>query len=265
MLLPTDLTLYFLHLIRCALNLVQEQSCYVILLYVAPVSTTSTDLLPPPSQQQPDAEFSSIIEQLKKLNFSGVEGLEIARLHGKDSSYITKHVLEEQIDLVLSTISCSRSTAALSFRSKLLQDVLLPVPYGPGFSVPNNLRQIVFVLDVEAKNGLLPNQELIELRRRKECLVSFLLVTKPGFGTDALTQPLSRLHASPMLAKVADSGQVVPQRNFTQGIVAFIKKFEVDLVVNCKKKSMLDHLHLGQKASSSERASATKVPCLSVA
>lgn len=264
MLLPTDLTLYSLHLIRCALNLVQEQSCYVILLYVAPVSTTSTDLLPL-SSQQPDAEFSSAIEQLQKLNFSGIEGLEIARLHGKDSSYITKHVLEEQIDLVLSTISCSHNTAALSFRSKLLQDVLLPVPYGPGFSVPNCLRRIVFVLDVEAKNGLLPNQELIELRRRRECGVSFLLVTKPGFSTDALTQALSRLHASPMLAKVADSGQVVPQRNFTQGIVAFIKKFEVDLVVNCKKKSMLDHLRLGQKASSSERASATKVPCLSVA
>lgn len=264
-LIPTDLTLYSLQLIRYALNLLQNESCHITLLYLTPVTDSITDLLTLPRQQKPEMEFSQALERLRRLHSVEIQDIQVAHKYCANSSDLKQFVRERQIDLVLSTVSRSRNTEALSYFNELLQDIPFPVLYIPEFFAPNSFRKIAFVLDADVKNSALPDKELVDLLWRKECRVTFLLVFKPGTSTDTLTRALASLYSSPLLAEVNYAVHLVQQQDVTEGIISFIDEYEMDLVVSCKKKSMLDYLRLGRQARSRERAITTKVPCLSVA
>lgn len=264
-LIPTDLTLYSLQLIRYALNLIQGESCHITLLYLTPSSDSITDLLTLPRPKRPDEEFHQALERLRRLHSVEIQDIKVAHMYCTDSSDLKQFVREKQIDLVLSTVPQTRTTEALSFFNELLQDVPFPVLHIPEFFAPNSFRKIAFVLDADSKTSALPDQELIDLLWRKESRITFLLVFKPGTSPEKLTQALSKLYDSPVLANVTYSVHLVHQRDVTEGIVSFIDEFEVDLVVSCKKKSMLDFLRPSRQLRSREQAITAKVPCLSVA
>ncbi|RPD44661.1 hypothetical protein DNI29_21265 [Hymenobacter sediminis] len=264
--IPTDFTLYSLHLIRCALNLLQGEICHITLLRLTPVSDSITDLLTMPRvESQPiDPEFLHALERLQKVYALEIEEIAITYLYCDGSQRLNSFLEENKIDLVLNTVPLTQVSEEMRYFNQLVQDAAFPVLYIPEFFEASRFRKVAFVLDAEAKASALPDKALLNLLRRADSRITFLLVFKPGTSADKLKPALDALYSSAALEEVPYSVHLIHQHDITKGVISFIEEFEVDLVVTCKKKSRLSYLRFGQRSHLPNRAITSKVPCLSV-
>lgn len=267
--IPTDFTLYSLHLIRCALNLLQGETCHITLLHVTPFSDSITDLLTLPRPEDKvrdlDPEFTQALQRLQKVYALEIHDIDIAHLYCDSSPRLNSFLEENRIDLVLSSVPLTQVSEQMRYFNRLVKDVSFPVLYIPEFFEPSRFRRVAFVLDAEATGNALPDKALLNLLCRANSRITFLLVFKPGTRTDKLRPALDTLYSSAVLADVPYSVHLIHQRDITEGVINFLEEFEVDLVVTCKKKGRLDYLRFGQRNHLPERAITAKVPCLSVA
>jgi hypothetical protein len=264
--IPTELTLHSLHLVRHALTLLKGETCEITLLHLTPVPSSITDLLLLPREAEKarePAEFRRALERLQKSYALEITRLRVAHLCCDTSLTLQNFLFKHQIDLVLSPVSLTTPSEAMQDFNRLVQDIPCPVLYIPEFFEPTHFRKIAFVLDVEARPSTLPDQALVDLLCRQDYYVTFLLVFVPGTSTATLKQALDELYAAPVLQGVEFAVHLQQQRDLTSGVVAFIEEFAVDLVVTCKKRSLLDYLRRGSRVRA--KALHTKVPCLSVA
>lgn len=264
-LIPTELTLHSLHLVRHILTLLKGETCEITLLHLIPIPTSITDLLLLPCEaekaREPASDFAQALERLQKLYVLEINRIRVAHLCGDTTLTLQNFILKHQIDLVLSPVSLTTPSQALQHFHQLMQDIACPILYIPELFEPTSFRSIVFVLDAEARPSTLPDQALIKLLCRQDYYVTFLLVFTPGTSTATLKQALDELYAAPVLQSVAFAVHL-QQRDLTSGVVAFIEEFAVDLVVTRKKRRLLDYLRGGQCVQA--KAINTKVPCLSV-
>ncbi|GAB2466511.1 hypothetical protein GCM10011375_32770 [Hymenobacter qilianensis] len=267
--IPTELTLYSLNLVKHALTLLKGETCEIILLHHTPLPDSITELLLLPREadkaREPDAEFKKALERLKKSYALEIHSIRVVHLCCDTSLTIKNFVIDNQIDLIMSPVSLTNPSEAMRHFSSLVQDIPFPVLYIPEFFETTQFRKIAFVLDAEVRTNTLPDKALVDLLCRKDYHVTFLLVFAPGTSTVKLKQALDELYAAPVLQGVEFAVHLQQQRDLTTGVVSFIEEFEVDLVVTCKKRSMLDYLRVGRSRSVRDKAINTKVPCLSVA
>lgn len=269
-LIPTDLTLHSLNLIKHALQLLKGEACHIVLLHPVPLPDRNsiTELLMLPRDEglleKPGAAFKKALDRITKAYAIEINSIEISRVYCDSASQINDFVVSNKIDLVLSTVSRTKATDTMSHFNSLVKDVDCPVLYIPEFFEINLFRKIAFVLDTEGKTNSLPDSNLIGLLCRNNYHLTFLLVFRSGANTDKLKHRLDSLYASDDLKKISYSVHLIHERDVTSGVVSFINEFEVDLVVTSKKRSMLSYMWLNKSNGFSDTAINTKVPCLSI-
>ena len=266
--IPTELTLHSLHLVRHALTLLKGETCEITLLHLTPVPTSITDLLLLPREAQqagePSVEFTQALARLQKSYALEINRIRVAHLCCDSSLTLRNFLVKHQIDLVLSPVALATPSEAMQLFNELVPHIPFPVLYIPEFFEPTCFRKIAFVLDAQARPATLPDQALVDLLCRQDYYVTFLLVFAPGTSTALLKQTLDELYAAPVLQGVEFAVHLQQRRDLTSGVVAFIEEFAVDLVVTCKKRSVLDYLRAGRRRVRAKTLH-TKVPCLSVA
>lgn len=269
-LIPTDLTLHSLNLIKYALQLLKGETCQILLLHPIPLpdSNSITELLMLPReeglQKKPGAAFKNALDRIAKAYAIEINSIEISRVYCDSASQISDFVVSNKVDFVLSTVPRTRASDTLSHFNSMVKDVPCPVLYIPEFFEINLFRKIAFVLDTEGKTSSLPDNNLISLLCRNNYHLTFLLVFKSGANTDKLKHTLDSIYSSDELKEVSYSIHLIHERDVTRGVVSFIDEFEVDLVVTRKKRSLLDYLWLDRGRSFSDTAINTKVPYLSI-
>jgi nucleotide-binding universal stress UspA family protein len=265
--IPTELTLHSLHLVRHALTLLKGETCEITLLHVTPVPTSITELLLLPRETEkagePSADFTQALERLRKSYALEISRLRVAHLCCDSALTLKNFLRKHQIDLVISPVALTPPSEVMQHFNQLAADLPFPVLYIPEFFEPTRFRKIAFVLDAQARRTTLPDQALVDLLCRQDYYVTFLLVFAPGTSTATLKQALDELYAAPVLQGVEFAVHLQQRRDLTSGVVAFIEEFAMDLVVTCQRRSLLDYLRVGRRVRA--KALHTKVPCLSVA
>ncbi|SHK75996.1 universal stress protein [Hymenobacter psychrotolerans] len=267
--IPTDLSLYSVHLIRYALNLLQGQTCHITLLQLTPLPDSITDLLtlprPDRAPLERNPEFGKAIARLQRHYALEIEAIQVAHLYYDGAQQLKQYLQELSIDLVLAPVPLTRPAKGAAHLHRLLTNAPCPVLYIPEYGEASKFRRIAVVLDVEAKTPELPEQALMELLSRNEARLTFLLVFKPGRHTDQLQRTLGLLYSAPQLAGITYSVHLVQQRDVTEGVLAFLGEFDIDLVVASEKKRVLGSLRAGSGSAFRQAAITAKVPCLAVA
>lgn len=213
-------------------------------------------------QEKASKAFKNALKRIAKAYAVEINSIQTERIYCNNSSQIRSFIVNNKIDLVLSPVQVTRVSDAISQFNSLVKGVPCPVLYVPELFEINRFRKIALVLDVEDKTDSLPDETLVNLLCRNDYHITFLLVFKPGTSTDRLKHALDVIYSSKMLEGISYSVHLIHEADLTSGVVSFIDEFEVDLVVTCKKKSMLDYLRLGRGFS--PKAINTKVPLLSV-
>lgn len=267
--IPTDLTLFSLNLIKYALHLLKGEPCQIILVQLIPLPDSITELLTMPREEkeQPGANspFASALARLRKSYALEIDDIRVAKVYCDSSLHLKDFVRKNKVDLVLSTVPLTRSSDSLSLFNSLAKDVACPVLYIPEYFEINRFRKIAFVLNADEKTTVLPDETLVNLLCRHDYNFTLLLVSKPGTSASQLQHALDTVYSSPVLKAVRYSIHLIQEHDVTSGVVSFIEEFSVDLVVACKKRSVLSYLRLDKSSRLSDKAIQAKVPCLTVA
>jgi hypothetical protein len=266
--IPTDLTLFSLNLIKYALHLIKGEPCQIILVQLIPLSDSITELLTLPREAAAQAEttpFANALARLQKSYSIEVESIRLVSVYCDSSLHLKDFVRKNKVDLVLSTVPVTSAADDLCLFNKLAKDVSCPVLFIPEFFEINQFRKIAFVLNADEKTTVLPDQTLVNLLCRHDYHFTLVLVSKPGTTAHQLQHALDTVYSSPVLKGVVYSIHLIQEKDVTSGIVSFINEFEVDLVVACKKRSVLSYLRIDKSSRLRDTTIQAKVPCLSVA
>lgn len=268
--IPTDLKLHSLNLIKYALHLLKGETCQIILVHLIPLPDSITELLMLPREEdrleKTNISFTKALARLQKSYAIEINSINIAHVYCDSPLHLENFVLKNKIDLVLSPVPLGKvfSEDTMELFNNLVQDVPCPVLYVPEFFEINRFRKIAFIIDLEERQHAMPDRKLVSLLCRNDYHVTFLVVFKPGTHMDTLKPVFDKVYSGSVYSTINCSLHLIQETDITAGVISFVDQFEVDLVVTCRKKSVFDYLTLGKSRRFRDEAIHSKVPYLAV-
>ncbi|MDQ3290059.1 MAG: universal stress protein [Bacteroidota bacterium] len=268
--IPTDLTIQSLSLIKHGLQIMKGQTCQIILLQLIPIPDSITDLIMLPREEDKLANvntpFHKALDRIRKAYAVEVSKLDVVPLYGDSPLKIRSFVDDNNIDLILCPVKDSKSfeTNGVELFSSLVRDVSCPVLYIPDDTEASPFRKIAYVLDPEDSYTLLVDDLLLNLTSGKDYYVTFLVIFKPGTNIEKLDFVLKKIYLNEKLKEKNCSVHLIQENDFKGGVYTFVEEFKVDLLVTGRKKKFFSNF-FSKKRISSDVTKQTKVPFLTIA
>ncbi|MFT2009376.1 universal stress protein [Pontibacter sp. 13R65] len=267
--IPTDLTVQSLNLIKYGVQVFKGEECQIFLLHLIPLPDSIPELLMLPREEERlekiNTPFQKTLERIKKTFAVEISSLNVIHLYGDSPLKIRNFIDNNSIDLILSPVSGSKNpdTEGLASFSNLIKDVSCPVLYVPDNMEACSFRKIAYVLDTDDKYTLLLDDLLLNLASTKNYYVTFLVIFKPGTNMDRLEYVLNKVYMNEKLKEINCSVHLIQESDFTGGVYTFVEEFKVDLLVTGRKKSLFGNIFT-RKRISSDVAKHTRVPFLTI-
>ncbi|QCR21243.1 universal stress protein [Pontibacter sp. SGAir0037] len=268
--IPTDLTLHSLNLIKYALHLLKGETCQILLVHLIPLPDSITELLMLPRDEnrleKPTESFTKALERLQKSYAIEINSIRVSHVYCDSSLHLQNFIVRNKVELVLCPVPIGKVSAddTMQLFNNLVQDVSCPVLYVPEFFEINRFKKIAFVVDPDDHQSALPDKKLVSLLCKNDYHVTFLVVFKPGTDLENLKPVFDKVYSSQVFSTMSCSIHLLQEDNLTTGVISFIDQFEVDLLVTCKKKSLLDYLPIRKNRRLSQKAIHSKVPYLAL-
>ncbi|QMU29507.1 universal stress protein [Adhaeribacter radiodurans] len=268
--IPTDLTTQSLNLIKYGLEVMQGQTCQIILLQLIPLPDSITDLIMLPREEDKLANihtpFQKALDRIRKSYAVEISKLDVVPLYGDSTVKIRDFVQDNNIDLILCPVKDSKSSVpnGVELFSSLVTAVSCPVLYIPDDTEASRFRKIAYVLDTDDTYTLLVDELLLNLTSGKDYYVTFLVIFKPGTDILKLEYVLKKVYLNKELKEKNCSVHLIQENDFRGGVYTFVDEFKVDLLVAGRKKKLFSNF-FHKKRISSDVAKQTRVPFLTIA
>lgn len=269
-LIPTDLTLQSLNLVKYALHLLKGETCQIHLVHLLELPDSITELLMLPREkdrlEQVNTTFSNALERLQKSYSIEIDKIHVTHLYCDSSLHLSNYILRNNIDVILSPVPLGKMNVEdkMHLFNNLVQDVPCPVLYIPEFFEINKFKKVAFVVDPDDQGHALPDKKLVNLLCKNEYHVTFLVIFQPGTDLAALKPVFDQVYSSEISKTMNCSLHLIQEQDMTTGVVSFIDQFEVDLVVTSRKKSLFDYLKIGKSRRLRSKVINSKVPYLAI-
>jgi hypothetical protein len=252
-LIPTNLTLDYLNLIKYGLQIYKGETCQFILLHVIPSPESTLELLMLPREEdrleKVNPSFTKTLERIKKSFVVEIENLIVTHIYGESPAKMKNFLEANEIDLILCPVSPrnkATSEEAYDF-SALFKKAACPVMYVPESLEVNKFRKIAYVLDLEDTAPLQLDDMLLNLTNRCDYHITFLAVFEPGTQPDKLSRLCQKIYLNDKLKNVACSLHFLQEQDATEGFSSFVEEYKVDLLVTGKRKSEFKDLFSWKK------------------
>jgi len=268
--IPTDLTIQSLTLIKYGLQIMKGQTCQIILLQLIPLPDSITDLILLSREEDKLANintpFQKALERIRKSYAVEISKLDVVPLYGDSSLKIRNFVDDNNIDLILCPVKDSRTAEQnpVELFSSLVTDVSCPVLYIPDDIEASRFRKIAYVLDPEDTYTLLLDDLLLNLTSGKDYYITFLVIFKPGTDIEKLEFVLQKVYCHEKLKEKNCSVHLIQENDFRGGVYTFAEEFKVDLLVAGRKKRLFGNF-FNKKKISGDVTKQTRVPFLTIA
>lgn len=268
--IPTDLTIQSLNLIKYGLQVMKGHACQIFLVQLIPLPDSITELIMLPREEDRlekiNTPFQKALERIRKSYAVEISHLEVVHLYGDSPLKVRNFIESHGIDLILCPV---KESGALGQKgqelfSSLEKEVSCPVLYIPEDTAPSRFRKIVYVLDTDDKYTLLLDDLLLNLTSGTDYYVTFLVVFKPGTNIDKLEYVLNKVYLNEKLKDINCSVHLIQETSISGGVYTFVEEFKADLLVTGRKKSFFSQI-FPRKRISSEVAKHTRVPFLTIA
>ncbi|TXK51883.1 universal stress protein [Pontibacter qinzhouensis] len=267
--IPTNLTIQSLNLIKYGLQVLKGEVCQIYLLHLIPLPDSIPELLMLPREEERlekiNTPFNKTLDRIRKSYAVEISSLHVIHLYGDSPIKVQNFIDNNNIDLILSPVSSTTISEKDSYHSfsSLVKDVSCPVLYIPDNAETTDFRKIAYVLDTDDKYTLLLDDLLLNLTSTKNYYVTFLVIFKPGTNMEKLEYVLNKVYMNEKLKGINCSVHLLQENNFTGGVYTFVEEFKVDLLVTGRKKNLFDTIFT-RKRISSDVAKHTRVPFLTI-
>jgi hypothetical protein len=268
-LIPTNLEITSLNLIKYGLQFFKGEACEIFLLSIIPIPSSIPDLLLLPRDEgrleNTSTAFNKAVERMKKAYAVEISSLSVLHWYGDSTTKFNSFVKDNNIDLVLCPVALHPidKKAEPPMFQQLAQNAACPVLYVPDSSEQSRLRKVAYVVDLDEKRSLFMHDMLLKLASANDFQLTFLIVFKPGSDLEKLRFVFQNIYGNEKLKKLNCSVHFVQESDPYDGISNFVDEYQADMLVYGKKKSFFGSL-FSNACIAPDTAKSKKIPFLAI-
>ena len=268
-LIPTNLEITSLNLIKYGLQVFKGEACEIFLLNIIPLPNSISELLLLPRDEgrleNTSTAFNKAIERIKKAYPVEISSLSVLHWYSDSTAKFNSFVKDNKIDLLLCPVAMqpTRKKVEPPMFQQLAQDAACPVMYVPDSSEQSRLRKIAYVVDLEDKRSQFMNDMLLKLAGTNDFQLTFLIVLKSDADLEKLRFVFQNIYGNEKLKKLNCSVHLIQENDPYDGISSFVDEYQADMLVYGKKKSFFGSL-FSSTCIAPDTAKTKKIPFLTI-
>jgi hypothetical protein len=252
-LIPTDLSLSYLNLIKYGLQIYKGETCEFILLHIIPTPESTMELLMLPREEdrleKVSPSFTKTLERIKKSFVVEIDNLILTHMYGESPAKMKNFVEANGIDMILCPVTTRKKDSSDQEDpfSHLFKEVDCPVLYVPETFEVSKLRKVAYVMDLEDDSPLMLDDILVNLTHHYGYHITFMAVFEPGTNPEKLSRVCQKIYLNEKLKNVTCSLHLLQELDMKEGFSSFVEELKVDLLVTGKKKTRLKNIFSRRK------------------